>query len=455
MDIKFINKYKLNLIDQDISLLDQMIKKINKYPISLHDTQKLLRIIYKKILINSSKNENEQHESDSKLSEKISFEKWFNIKNIIFRNNNFITLPNDISKEINNKDLMKNIVKNMAKIAFLNKYIYENNKTHYLIVGCNIPKQSITITDTNFDVTLFYENYEIKNAPLQNINIKNKSIKITPINELVRDEYNYEPEEWEKVLVDVEKNFKNLKLGSKVKMSLKQYTSKIYIEYNKLFEYDKQNETQKELYKKFEKWIREGPDTLYENLKALNDFMFTENVYPTVRYKTSSYYYCSDKCDFYEECSSIIRYFGVDCTDESEVTKKDKKGRDQFDFAEIDRNIDNSDEIYWTHLRPITFRCDDPLWFLTLRIHFRILKPIKERKIKIGWIGRHLYLPCKEEKYSVCERMECPLYPSNPLNPPYDKKANELTNYRKQWLEIPSLETDESENSLENLPENH
>jgi len=160
--------------------------------------------------------------------------------------------------------------------------------------------------------------------------------------------------------------------------------------------------------------MEEGPNTLYENLGALDDFLAKTDLNPVSKNVDERYhcckkcegklcpedrdksFFCKSKCEFLEACSSNIRYFGVDCVDElwihknNELVKKDRTRK----------NSEGGESIYWIHLRPQSLNDDTALGFLSLRIHFR---PLGAGKIEIGWIGRHLYLPSKTkeaEKFS-------------------------------------------------------
>jgi len=431
-DMKFIVKHEeLNFIIQDITPLDQLLEENNIEVNILREAQEALDSLFDRLYIN-------QGEYD-RLPEKILFEEWFNIENVIFKSNK---IPNDVDKVIKNKDLKKNVVKNIAKIAFLNKYVYKGDKIHNLVLGADISAKSIQITtDTEFDITMTNGSYSngntynnvIKDAPLQNINIKGESVSIFSLDTLVKGEHKNRTREWEEALNDAENDFKHL-VFCEVKTSLLQYINKIKGEYCRLDPYSQ---------KQVDEWMEEGPNTLYEYLKALNNLVSTVDLYPFVK-NMGERYHCNNTCEFYESCGSNLRFFGVDCVYESKKNIEDRDGLDPFDLTKIDRTIKNSENgysIYWTHLRPKTFKCDDLLWFLTLRIHFRLLEPYTAQKAEIGWIGRHLYHPCGEDKYGskkyeCCKRHECPLYPLNPLNPPYDPKADVLTNYLKQWPEL-------------------
>jgi hypothetical protein len=417
-DIKKIAKNReLNFIVQDINVLKQVFNENDNEINILDEAYVSLDNFFNRFLFTSI---------EDKLPEKIIFENWFNIENVSYDNNKIFSLPDDINKALNNKDLKKYATKNIAKIAYLNEYIYKNDKLHCLILGCNIPSQTININSAEFNIIMAHGsninngktyNYVIKDAPQQNISIENQSINISTLDTLIMSAPNSPQRKWETVLNDAEKDFKHLKICPEVKASLKQYINTINIEKNKL---------PKDV-ERIDKWIEEGPSSIYENLKALNIFVSTAKLYP-VPINSGERYCCNDKCEFYKSCGSNIRFFGVDCCDESDGIKGNI-------HAEADRKRKSSDgdyPIYWTHLRLRSYSCDDPLWFLTLRIHFRLLEPLSARKIEIGWIGRHLYRPCPKKKKNLdCnDRLECSLNQKSSL---YDLNADELTNYLKQW----------------------
>lgn len=352
-------------------------------------------------------------------------------------------------------------MKNIAKIAYLNKYVYNNDKIHNIILGGSIPAQSIKIINTEFDITMtsvsfqhhgrtYINNHIIKDAPQQGIHIENQIVNTYTLDILVKDVLNYKPWEWGKALDDAENNLKHLKFGPEVKNGLEEYIYKIKKEYNNSSCSDE-----------LEAWVKEGPDSLYENLKALNNFISTVNLYSSIK-NQGEHYHCDERCDFIKACGSNLRIFGVDCADESKESKDDPKRWDQHDFAKVDRNRKDSNGgyfIYWTHVKPKSVYCDNPLWFLSLRIHFRLLEPYAAKKIEIGWIGRHLYLPCREDRYKNCSDLKCPRHPLNPLNRPYDPKK-EYTNYLSQWPkpepepENEPQKTEKPEKTSNGLPEN-
>jgi len=406
-DIVLLFDYKeLNLLERDILILDKMSMKA-KIPFTFRDAQKNLRKIFNKLL-----------STTDLLSKKIMFENWFNIKDVKFKYDKYPPLP-ELDDKIDNKYLLENIKKNIAKIAYLNEYVYKNNNIHNITIGNNISSQTITVTNWKFKV-IMTSGYKIKNAPLS-VCINTQNVNVSNLDALVKNNYKFQSGEWKRALNEAKVDFKNrLEFGLDVRANLKEYTKRIDEESKKEYKLSDRQ--------RIADWMKEGPNALYENLKALNDFMTNADLSTTRRNQGERYRYsCKGKCEFLEVCGSNIRYFGVDCVDE-------RWGHKSNSFVIEDRKkMDSKDNknVYWTHLRPKSFECDDPLWFLTFRIHFRLLKPYTAKKIEIGWIGRHLYLPCrKKDNISDCKRPDCPVNPKSPL---HDPKADELTNYLKQW----------------------
>jgi len=459
-DIEFINDHdELKLLEQNISPLNQMVE--NK-EIDFREVQEHLDNIIKRLLFPTS--------DDDPLSEIIIFENWFHIEDVKFKDDNYPLLPDEVSEKIGNEELIKNTTKNIAKIAYLNEYVYKSGEFHNIILNNYIQAQPISIDGWEFDIKMAKEiftdeetdeekinNYIIKNAPLEKINInEQKQVNISKLDVLLKNNYRYdEPGEWKKALNDAENNFKHLKFGHDVNKSLEEYIYKINIEKNNPL---KANDLEA-----INNWDKEGPDLLYNYLKTLNDFVSIPANLSKDKYSINSdereRYHCNRNCEFYMNCSSNLRFYGVDCVPESRGIREDREGLDQFDFVKVDRTIRNSKKggfysIYWTHLKPKSVKCYKSLWFLTLRIHFILL--VTEQKIEIGHIGRHLYHPCTvfidnpkaslnmrikqikdRERCEYGRGIECPQHPLNPL------ESDELTNYRGQWPK-PKLENEQS-----------
>jgi len=400
-----------------INQMKELLKSNDNDYFDVKDVQSKFQTLIKRLKINDKSSNNDDN---TDIQEKILFEKWFKIEDIHFTPGKEPSLPNVVSGKVCNQVLINNAKKNIVKIAYLNEHVYKSSELHNIILGnCNT-SQIIPITNCEFKVDFgFYEDkgvrrtYKIKNAPLTNIS--NKDVNISTLDALINNDRNYNVGDWEEVLKKARKDFEDhLAFGLEVGTSLEEYFNKIHKEYSK-FGSDPNNISSQQ--EKMDKWMEEGPDTLYEYLKTLNNFIAKADLNP-VQENGNRCYSCIGNCEFLDECGSNIKFFGVDCADE-------KLEHKYYSYIEEDRkklNSKGSKEIYWMHLRPQTKECDDDLWSLTLRIHFKYLG---NRKIEIGWIGRHLYLPCpKRNNITKCIRTECPLH---------DPKNDNLENYKKQW----------------------
>jgi len=197
---------------------------------------------------------------------------------------------------------------------------------------------------------------------------------------------------------------------------------------------------------KIEEWIYICPDIIYENIKTLHDFVKSGGISKNKKTIDSNnrYHCCKDynkcklnicdsdicdssscwkNCDFLEYCSSYIHYFGIDCVDEKRKRELDIQNDRKW------KNNQGSESFYWHHLRLKTIPCDDPLWFLSLRIHFRW--DDINNKIEIGWIGRHLFTKCERNEDMNCKRLlECPVHKESNKR---DKNLTNFENFLKQW----------------------
>jgi len=358
-DMKLIRKfYGINFTKENISNLNKILKSkgsMRNMEWVMHLTEKII-----------SRMDNEKRKN-------IMFEAWFNIEDVKFKDDKYPSLPEEVNKNIINDELIKNTTKNIAKIAYLNEYVYKNNNIHNIILNDCIKIKTIDI-NIKFDIKM-NNNYIIKNAPLNDISIENKNIYVSTMAAFIKNNFKYNSGEWEKALNDAKEHFKDhLEF---------EYTNIIKKEAKKLYGANKQ---------KFNEWMEEGPNTLYENLKALDNFITNSDLTPLKINKDKNYHCCrknhEDKCEFLEACGSNIRYFGVDCVDEFLIHKNNKRVEEE----RTRKNNKGGESIYWIHLRPQRMRDDTPLGFLTLRIHFR---PLDAGKIEIGWIGRHLFLPSR------------------------------------------------------------
>jgi len=454
-DIRLIRKYSnidlAKITGKSVSLLDQTLEVITP-ALDMEDIKNLLVILLSKLqFIDLPDNFGNQRTFDNlitrldsatnyRIQDKIIFEKWFDIENVTFNkvdeNSNSLPelqLPEYISKTIQSEDIKDNLKRNFAIIASLNKYVYGNYDIHKIVLSDSLVSNvstEIPIT-ANFNINMtkpdqkYYNgqvDHKIWNFPPDNkIHLENQEVGISGLSELIKN--TIQKKTWEIAYNDAVRDFKHLEFGLEVKISIAQYDKKIKDECAKFL-------SRPDELKKIAEWVNAYPDAIYENLKALNDFVESMIAIDKQFQKDNNeIFHCeSYKCSLFRDCCSHIHFFGVDCVTE---TMKHRENS----FVKKDRYKKSSSgkkEYFWEHLRIISFPCDDPLWFLTLRIHFR--RDEKNKKIEIGWIGRHLYLPCDtvnnlpECKRNARSDCPCPLHPSN-----YDKNLDDLDNFLRQY----------------------
>jgi hypothetical protein len=411
-DIKLLRNLNLDLTKINIDVLPKGL--------SLDKLKNQLRAVFNEIIGTNS-------------SKYTIFENWFKIEDVSLRTEP--QLPDDISKNIINEALRNNLKKNISIIAALNKNVYKNNEIHKIILSNNVTSKNMQITgrynivmkwglDRDEDMNEYPYDYKIKNFPYDNeIKINAQNVMISTLDTIINENFNIPL--WQEV---INKPFRHITFGPEVEDSIKQYVALLVVN---------QKEGKEKL---IEKWMYEFPNILYSNLKALDNFLCVmDGTSITKIYSDHRYNDCKQDCELFSECGSHIRLFGVNCINET----KNQKNNPNNPFVEKDRtrkNNQGSDNPFWIHLRPKNRYCDDPLWFLTLRIHFRWIR--SDKKIEIGWIGRHLYLPCHKKNKQTqiiegCERSnECPLNPNCP-SPLRDPNLNEYENYLKQWPKNP------------------
>jgi hypothetical protein len=156
-------------------------------------------------------------------------------------------------------------------------------------------------------------------------------------------------------------------------------------------------------------------NALYSHLEALNDFVLylrgqkevLDGIGKSIPANRPNPYCCgSPYCKFSNICKSFIYFLGVKCSDENE--KQLESSKKMFD-ERMRGNGKGRKELFSLHLKPHSEPCDSDVLFLTLRIYFKWDN--EEKKIVIGWLGRHLYLPLKCPSYKTsCLRWDkgCP-----------------------------------------------
>jgi len=388
-----------------------------------------------------TENNNIVQYAEDEITEHIKIDSWFDIEDVTFKPDKQLLLPDDILLKIQDQNQRENTKKNLAIIAALNRYVYQGNMTHNLIMSKSITTKVIPLKDTGFDITMKQGDhkindessfhYKIKNLPVKNIHIDDQKINVSSIHELIKDSniMHSISEAYE----EAKKCFKDqIEFGLEVNDSIKQYEQKIAVMSSTCSPDER---------KKIKNWLKICPDILYENIKTLSNSVSSMGTNIENRNLDERWHCCRgkringnkcdknacpeisciDKCDFLETCGSYIHFFGADCIDDH---------RNNFNtsinttFMIKDRTRKNSqgvDSVYWHHIRINTISCDDNLWFLTLRIYF---KQFSNNKIEIGWIGRHLYNRCRYCNDLPTLRNECKRRDSCSRNP--DPKRENL-----------------------------
>ena len=416
-DIEFLRISKLDLTQMDMN--STVISAFDKdEKLLIYESQILLEGIFKRL---------------KRSSEYIEFEEWFKILNINF--NSAPLLNGNVIADYHNYGVEKNTINNIAIIAALNNYVYKNTEIMKIIYYGAIFKNSIQIT-ADFVINMswkiesygngtFTYIYKIRNFPQNNnIKIRNQIVHFSPLDVLINDNYRYF---WKDNLAVWNKKFKHIEFSPECIFSLEQYKNKIkanqkeiLIKYKNKVKAKNNTEKERDALRKIKLWKKQVMDVIYENLTAIDNFLDVNKPTGNIG-KYECYDVCKPSCDKFFICGAHIRYFGVDCVDES---KKHKSNQ----YVELERTINN--EKFWLHIRPDCINCKDKFWYFSLRIHFRW---ITSTTIKIGWIGRHLYLPCQNRDSKTgeivkCNRPECSIY-KNCKNDP----ALEYQYFLKEW----------------------
>jgi hypothetical protein len=429
-DIELIGKHKdLDFTEKDVSSWEKFLLERKNISINIEAIRdEFTRILSKLVAILLTKKGNNDLNDENDFANFIIFENWFDIEDVRFIDNKKPSLPDEIDKSINNK-LKENTIKNIAKISALNKFVYNGAEMHSIILGHNKKIETIPVT-TNLEIKMMkdYDTsnkvdsiYKIRNMPTNNVTIQNQNVKISPIESFVTDNEKYKT--WKEAFNAAKTGFsQRLTFGKdgndkSIIASITQYINTIH-RYRGKFEGVIGDE--------IDNWLKVFPNVLYANLKVFYDFQDVMILHQDTAMGMrqipkgfKEWYHCNmNKCEIFDICYSYIHFLGVNCSGERDEHKKNSD-------VIRDRNINGN--LYNMHLKINTKPCYDDLWFLTLRIHFReFLDTISgKKKIEIGWIGRHLYLPCNPKKRGKgirCKEEECPLF-----------DTDNLPNYLKQF----------------------
>jgi hypothetical protein len=325
----------------------------------------------------------------------IFFDNWFHLKKIEIEDANIETsdCPEDA------RPVPDSLAKNMSTVAWLNRFVYTDPGKHRLIVSKNFLKNdSVTmqISSTIKKITTdslrdrrgqslnVNVNYVIPGTPTENVRLEHEKVRISTLDNIDNNRFSDILSAVEAAKREFVYKTQTLIFGIDTDAGIK--------EYSRTLKSKKQN---KNLSNKAEYMA----NALYSHLEALNDFVLylrrrekmPEGVNKSAPVKRPNPCCCgSFYCEFSDVCKSFIYFLGVKCSDENQKQLENYK---KMAAERMRGNGKGGKELFRLHLKPHTEPCYSDLLFLTLRIYFKWDN--KEKKITVGWLGRHLYLPLK------------------------------------------------------------
>jgi hypothetical protein len=340
--------------------------------------------------------DNAESDDISVSKKQLFFENWFRLKRIEIQNAGIETAGS--SEDVRADILADNLTENMSAVALLNRFVYTVPDKHRLIVGKNFLRngnETMRISSTIKKITTdslkdrkgqsinLNINYVIPGIPAKNIRLEHEKVKISSLDSITYKRFPDILSAFEAAKKEFAGNTQTFIFGDDVEVGIKEYSRIL---------------RSKKRYKKLPGSAEYLANTLYSHLEALNDFV----LYLRKREKTHGgagksvsagrpNYCCgSHYCELADVCKSFIYFLGVRCSDENKFQlEQNKKMYDERTRG----NGKGGKELFRIHLKPHTEPCYSNTLFLTLRIYFKWDN--KEKKIAIGWLGRHLYLPLK------------------------------------------------------------
>jgi hypothetical protein len=327
----------------------------------------------------------------------IFFDNWFHLKKIEIENANIETngYPEGAYPDI----LPDNLAKNMSAIALLNRFVYTDPGKHRLIVGKNFLKNdsvTVQINSTIKKITTdplrdrrgqplnINVNYVISDIPAESIRLEHEKVIISTLDNIDNNNFPDILSAFRAAKREFANNTQTFIFGDDAEAGIKEYSGTL-----------QSQEGNKNLSNKAEYMA----NALYSHLEALNDFVLylrkqeklLDGIDKSVPVNRPNPYCCgSPYCRFSDACRSFIYFLGVKCSDENQnQLENNKKMYDE----RVRGNGKGGKELFRLHLKPHTELCDSNAFFLTLRIYFEWDN--EEKKIVIGWLGRHLYLPLR------------------------------------------------------------
>ncbi|GHU15824.1 hypothetical protein FACS1894163_03940 [Spirochaetia bacterium] len=419
-----IRDKELFLIKDDIEPMKLCLAKAyethreEKYKVIIRDAQIGLDRFLSRLGIRSHLIETDNRNDDDTLKYRILFEKWFNIAGITFVETKAPVLSDVILSITKNEILRKNMHRNLALSAYLNKYVFSQKYDGQSVVLNVEGTEEVTINTSIAQVEMDRDKktqqkvrFVISGAPDTNITLANEKVNIINID--ILNSYCIDQKTIEKDLFSstgLDKVIKKMATGffetiifcSEVHQGIKDYI---------LNAENKRAKLRNEKVKLFDKIISELPDILYEYIQVLH-YLVKEIKEYSFKNMEKYCFFQKLKPNFCQDCRGLIHLHGLNCSDENDEQMKCKR-------AQIDREKgvgDGDSQIFTYHLKPISFKKGTVLDFLTLRIYFKLIKVDGQDKIAIGWIGMHPFLPiiemdnnkCLSYESDICDKLMWP-----------------------------------------------
>jgi hypothetical protein len=345
-----------------------------------------------------SYNSTENDDTNKAKKREICLDNWFRLRNIEIKDANIET--NDHPEGARPDIPPYNLAENMSVIALLNRFVYTDPDKHRLIVNKSFIKSessTMQITSTIKKITTdsirdrrgqslnINVNYVIPDIPTENIRLEHEQVRISTLDNIATNKF----PDFSSAFAAAKKEFVNNNhtfiFGDDAEAGIKAYSLTL--------------KSQKKKNKNLSNKAEYMANALYSHLEALNDFVLyvrrNEKMLADLDKSTSpnrpNSYCCGNPyCKFSGVCKSFIYFLGVKCSDENQ--KQLENSREMSD-ERMRGNGKGGKELFRLHLKPHTEPCFSNVLFLTLRIYFKW--DTKEKKIIVGWLGRHLYIPLK------------------------------------------------------------
>jgi hypothetical protein len=292
-----------------------------------------------------------------------SIENYIGVDNISIKKDIFC-VP-DIAGGISNVNLADNLKKNIGILAFLNEKVYKSQDITKIITSNHEKECSVNISI--LDITHNFNNLE-----RQNINISDCTILNNDVRNLKKCEFS----SIDDALENARNNFKDtLEYSKNIYESIEEYEKILTKLRNDNNDIEKINKHKKEY-----------PVIVYDCLYTLDKLVkyYKQNDKKHSPQPLSRNFNCNSIGDnnICNKCRGYLRVCGYDCSDERKEDLNNEKVKEA-------RTID--DQLFQIHLKPYSKTEGAKYSEKSLRIYFRW----DTDKIKIGYIGKHLYLPPK------------------------------------------------------------